>query len=603
MAQDQNITIEILNRPTSYRDVDLIEQLRWLVELRWLAIVGIAMAITLGKYLFLALGNVLPLYGCAVLLFVCNLFYFLMVSKSKPWSRTGALAVGLIQVELDLAILTAVLYLSGGLSNPFTLFYLFHVIIAAIILPRWLSLGVSLTAVALYGVLAANEIGGGQWPGYHSLELGVVDSLWRNRLYVYGATLAFACTVFLARYLTRIVIVRMTAKDAEAARNHDVLKAVIRAMNEGLIFLNREHRIVFANPAAENWLSVDLPCAVALDAYPEELTRYIRALNGQGEAQTALEFNTGHQEPRTIEVRGSTVQDLDGQTLGHVVVGRDLTEHKMMEQALVEQTEHVTAINEMLKMSRVKMAQREKMVAIGQMAAGIAHEIGNPLASLSSVVQYLQRKSAVPEAKGQMAVMQTHITRISHILKRMLNFTRPATSEFRWADLNQLIENTLSLIQFDQRMQGVTIQNQMNKDLPTVWLNPQGFEQVLLNIFLNAMDAMQVLPSTRMKSLTIIRACLQEVVEIRIADTGVGMEQSVADRAFESFYTTKEIGKGTGLGLYISHNLITELDGSMRIESTPGVGTTVIVRIPVRPRAELFAGPEAEPVESTKLKS
>ncbi len=603
VAQDQNITIEILNPPTIHRDTVLVEQLRWLVELRWLAIAGIAVAITLGKYRFLALGNVLPIYGCAVLLLVCNLLYFLMISKLRCWSQSGARIFGLIQVEVDLIILTAVLYLSGGLTNPFTLFYLFHVIIAAIILPRWLSLAVSLTAVALHGVLALNGLGGGQWPGYHPLELGAVDSLWGNRLYVYGAALAFACTVFLARYLTRIVIVRMTAKDAEAARNQDVLKAVIRAMHEGLIFLDRDHRIVFANPAAENWLSDEVSTAVALEAYPEGLMRYIQTLNGKGEAQSPLEFNTGHPEPRTIEVRGSTVQDLDGHTLGHVVVGRDLTEHTEMERALVEQAEHVTAINEMLKMSRVKMAQREKMVAVGQMAAGIAHEIGNPLASLSSVVQYLERKSADAEAKGQLAVMQTHIMRISHILKRMLNFTRPATSEFRWADLNHLIENTLSLIQFDQRMQGVTIQNHLNNDLPTVWLNPQGFEQVLLNIFLNAMDAMQGLPSARTKTLTITRTCLQEMVEIRIVDTGIGMEQSVADRAFESFYTTKEIGKGTGLGLYISHNLITELDGTMRIESKPGVGTTVIVRVPVRPRAELFAGSEVEPVESAKLKS
>jgi signal transduction histidine kinase len=604
VAHDQDISMEVLNRPTPYRDAALAGQLRWLVELRWLAIVGIAVAAALGKHLLLVLDNVRPIYVCAAWLLVCNLVYFLILAGSKPLSRIGALVFGLMQVVLDLVILTAVLYFSGGLSNPFTLFFVFHVIIAAIILPRWLSLGVCVSAVALYGILAMNEMGGGHWPGYRPLQGVAEDSQWHNRLYVHGAFLAFACTVFLVRYLTRIVIVRMTAKEAEAARNHDVLKAVIRGMHEGLIFLDRNHRIVLANPAARAWLPGDQGPDVTLDAYPEGLMGYVQGLNGQGNTPAAaIEFSTGHREPRTIEVRGSTVLGPDGHTLGHVVVGRDLTEHKKMAQDLVDQAEQVTAINEMLKLSRVKMAQREKMVAIGQMAAGIAHEIGNPLASLSSVVQYLERQATLPEAQGQLSVMHSHITRISHILKRMLNFTRPATSEFRWTDLNQLIENTLSLVQFDQRMQGVAVENLVNDQLPTVWLNPQSFEQVLLNIFLNAMDAMQAQPATAEHRLTISRTSDPESVEIRVQDTGIGMKQAVADRAFESFFTTKEIGKGTGLGLFISHNLVTELDGELRIESKPGVGTTVIIRIPVRPKAELFADRDARPIDSAKLET
>jgi len=603
VARDQDISIAVLNRPTPYRDAALVEQLRWLVKLRWLASVGIFAAATLGKHLFQALDNVLPIYACAVGLLVCNLFYLLMLASSNPLSRVKTQLFGFVQVELDLVILTAVLYFSGGLSNPFTLFFLFHVIIAAIILPRWLSLGVCVSAVAFYGVLAVNEMNVGYWPGYRALQGVPANSQWHNRLYVHGAFLAFACTVFLARYLTRIVIVRMTAKEAEAARNHDVLKGVIGAMHEGLIFLDQDHRIVFANPAARAWLPVDQGSDVTLAAFPEDLMHYVQSLNGQGDAQAALEFRSGHREPRTIEVRGSTVLDPDGHTLGHVVVGRDLTEHKRMAQELVDQAEQVTAINEMLKLSRVKMAQREKMVAIGQMAAGIAHEIGNPLASISSVVQYLERQATLPAAKGQLSVMHSHITRISHILKRMLNFTRPATSEFRWSDLNQLIENTLSLVQFDQRMQGVAVQNLINDQLPTVWLNPQSFEQVLLNIFLNAMDAMQAQPAIEEHRLTINRTCNAETVEIRIQDTGIGMEQAVADRAFESFFTTKEIGKGTGLGLFISHNLVTELDGELRIESKPGVGTTVIIRIPVRPKVELFAERDTQPIDSAKLES
>ncbi|MFC1765314.1 nitrogen regulation protein NR(II) [Planctomycetota bacterium] len=594
MADDVDITVGAFDGPIPYGHAVLHTQLHWLIDLRWLAIVGIAIAVSLGKYVFTALDNVLPIYGCATLLLACNLVYFQLISRSRPFSTTKAITLGMVQVVLDLAILTAVLYFSGGLSNPFTLFYIFHVIIAAIILPRWCSLSVAITAVALYIMLAVNEMGGGLWPGYHPLRLAVTDTLWRDPLYVHGASLAFAFTVFLARYLTRIVIVRMSVKEAEAARNHEVLKAVIRAMNEGLIFVNQDHKVVFANPAAtalvtDNSASDHPP----LTSFPSPLQQYICNTNWRDVREQAvapvMEFETDELESRTFEAKGSSVPGLDGKSLGYVIVARDLTERKSLERTLMEQAEQVTAINEMLKMSRVKMAQREKMVAIGQMAAGIAHEIGNPLASLSSVVQYLGRKTESSEQKEQLVVIQMHVKRISDILKRMLTFSRPATAEYRWSDLDELVANTLSLVTFDQRMRETRVENITDGALPTVWLNPQSFEQVLLNIFLNAMDAMNAQADTVDKVLEITRGFDGQFVEIRIRDTGVGMAQEVADRAFESFFTTKEIGKGTGLGLFISHNLVTELDGSIRIESEPGVGTTVIVSIPVQPKANLFS--------------
>jgi len=268
---------------------------------------------------------------------------------------------------------------------------------------------------------------------------------------------------------------------------------------------------------------------------------------------------------------------------------------------MIPSTLFAVAINEMLKMSRVEMAQREKMVAIGQMAAGIAHEIGNPLASLSSVAQYLARKVQAFEHKEQLLVIQSHVNRISDILKRMLTFTRPATAEYRWSDIDKIIESALLLVKFNKRMRSVTVRNESNGNLPTVWLNPQSFEQVLLNIFINAMDAMGAKPDPSENSLRITRHFDGDVVEIGVHDTGIGMDQDVADRAFESFFTTKEIGKGTGLGLFISHNLITELDGTIRIESEPGQGTCVIIQIPVRPQADLFLnqkGNDADNIET-----
>jgi len=452
----------------------LLEQLLWLIQLRWIAVVGLAAAALVGNYVFPVLTNPVPIYVCAGALLLCNIFYYLVTTRKGSGVGLRDIVLGIVQVEADLVILTAVLHFSGGAVNPFFLFYVFHVIIATIILPRNLSYSVGLTTILLFALLVVNELNGGGPLGYYPLKLSVGGSLWRNPVYALGLFVAFASTVVLAQYLTRIIIVRMTAK------------------------------------------------------------------------------------------------------------------HESLEKDLRDRAEQIAAINEMLKMTRVQMAHREKMVAIGQMAAGIAHEIGNPLASLSSVVQYLRRKLGTHEEKEQLLLIEYQVNRISSILRRMLSLSRPATLEYKWTDINELIDNTLSLVKFDKRMQSITVKNALACDLPMVWLNPQLFEQVLLNIFINAMDAMEPKQSQEEHVLEITTEFKDTKIEIRVRDTGVGMSPQVAKRAFESFFTTKEIGKGTGLGLFISYNLVSEIGGTIKLKSEQGKGTTVTIRISVKPQKDIM---------------
>jgi signal transduction histidine kinase len=127
-----------------------------------------------------------------------------------------------------------------------------------------------------------------------------------------------------------------------------------------------------------------------------------------------------------------------------------------------------------------------------------------------------------------------------------------------------------------------------------VWLNPQNLEQCLLNIAINALDAMEAKGAGFDHRLEVVKLLKDEKVEIRISDTGVGMSPEICRRAFESFFTTKEISKGTGLGLFVSYNLITEMDGTIELQSELGQGTTAIIRIPVRPKKDLLVGPPGE---------
>jgi signal transduction histidine kinase len=572
----------------------LVEQILWLIRLRWIAVGALVASALLGRFVFPVLASPMLIYACAGILLGCNIIYFLAATKKSDNPRPGDIILGMVQVEVDLLVLTAVLHFSGGVLNPCFLFYIFHVIIAAIILPQRLSSIVGLTAILLFGLLELNELNGGAFLGYYPLKPFASGGPWRNPVYLLGVFVAFSFTVILAQYLTRMIITRMTAKELEAARNNDVLKAVINAMSEGLIFVTKDGNVSICNPAAKLWKQEEASSEQkhSFEDLPRPLAEKFGDIVSHGlntePAERAISFETAGPEKKYIEAKGCPVMGIDGKELGYVIVGQDLTEHKKLETDLRERTEEITAINELLRKSRIEMAQREKMVAIGQMATGIAHEIGNPLASISSVAQYLVRRLKIQEQKEQLLVIQYHISRISNILRRMLSLSRPPTGEYKWTDINSLIENTLSLINFDKRAHSVTIENVASGDLPKVWLNPQHFEQVFLNVFINALDAMNTKPSSEGHRLKITRALKKSMIEIRISDTGIGMTPEVRRRAFDSFFTTKEIGKGTGLGLFITHNLVTEIDGTVELESESGKGTTVIIRIPLKTRREII---------------
>lgn len=457
---DQGTSEDPLYQPEQSGRVVLREQLQWLIRLRWIAVAVIVTAACIGSYIFPVLADPVPIYLCAGLLFLSNVvFYFGEARTGRPTGWRD-LVWAMLQVEVDLMILTALLHFSGGVLNPVVLFYVFHVIMATILLPSSLSYWVGLSAVCLYGVMAVGELE--SWLRHHSLQINSAGQLWKDPFYVLWAVGAFMGMVVLSQYVTRTVISRVRAKEREIAK-----------------------------------------------------------------------------------------------------------------------------IQEMLRKSRIEMAEREKMVAIGQMASGVAHEIGNPLNSLSSVVQYLGRKLTAPEVKEQFKVIDQQINRISVILKRLLGLARPAEREYTWLDIDATIEDTLALIKYDERAREVEIRSVANDNLPTVWQKRHNLEQVFLNVFLNSLDAMRTEAPAGGHCLSVTRSLVNGMIRISIVDTGSGVDDEVLKQVFKPFFSTKEMGKGTGLGLYISRNLIEEIGGTMEMKANSGPGVTVNVNIPMGRAAEV----------------
>jgi signal transduction histidine kinase len=240
--------------------------------------------------------------------------------------------------------------------------------------------------------------------------------------------------------------------------------------------------------------------------------------------------------------------------------------------------------DEALQRNLRDMAQREKMVAVGTMAAGVAHEIGNPLACLSAVVQLLRRRNPTDAQREHFENMDELVQRISRIVRQLVEFARPAAAERSVADLDALIEDTLKIMSYSRNGRDIQIVSIRNAQLPPVRLVPQHFQQVILNVTLNALDAVEEVHGDR-RRVRVEREQVDGEVQVRVRDWGCGMTADQLRQAFEPFFTTKPPNRGTGLGLAVSYRLVESNGGRIAIASTPDQGTTVTIIFPAEAAA------------------
>lgn len=224
-----------------------------------------------------------------------------------------------------------------------------------------------------------------------------------------------------------------------------------------------------------------------------------------------------------------------------------------------------------------QLAHQEKMAAFGLFAAGVAHEIGNPLAAISSELELLLGEQDLGTVQTSLTQIRVHVGRISRILRELVDFARRRRDTEADLSLNTVVDDTLRLIRPDPRMRGVTLSTELDPDIPPVHLVEDLLVQVILNLVINALDAM---PSGG--KLSIRTRQVGRDVQLEIADTGVGMTPEVRARAFEPLFTTKPQGKGTGLGLSICADILGAIGGRIEVDSAPGRGATFRVTLPGR---------------------
>lgn len=279
-------------------------------------------------------------------------------------------------------------------------------------------------------------------------------------------------------------------------------------------------------------------------------------------------------EERIIAWHNTTLIDDAGHIFGTLSSGEDITKRKQTEEELI---------------------QSEKMVSLGQLAASVVHEVNNPLAGIMVYVKLLQRKYSenkiqTESTEKQLQKMEKELDRTTRIIRNLLTFARQSESSMNPLDVNKVIEAALLLVENQINLENIHLQKNFDPSLPQVLGDFDKIEQVLINIILNAIQAMpdggDLTIATSQARGTEIEDTIKDTVRIDIRDTGIGIPKENLKKLFTPFFTTKEKGKGVGLGLSVVHGIIGKHKGKIEVESEQGEGTTFSIYLEVKNEKE-----------------
>jgi PAS domain S-box-containing protein len=260
----------------------------------------------------------------------------------------------------------------------------------------------------------------------------------------------------------------------------------------------------------------------------------------------------------TLHVSQTAILDHYGKFIGSFAIIRDVTEQKAMQE---------------------RIQQSEKLSSVGQLAAGIAHEIGTPLNIISGNAEYLMMDLDKKDTKmEELSIIIQQTERITKLIQQLMDFARDTQPSFELTDIHPLIENTLTLTRHQLKKYSILLDAKLNSSIPKIIADPNQLQQVFLNIIINAIHAM---PRGGTLSIEASLDHDNEAVQVLVRDTGCGISKANLKNVFDPFFTTKEVGQGTGLGLAVSHRIIENHKGRIDVESRLNHGTCFKITLPL----------------------
>ena len=562
--------------------LELIKQIGWLVRLRWIAIGGVFFTVTVANLARDMISHPIPLYIIAALMVLYN-FEPRMYRKAPAQQRLMSIKrQACIHIILDLLSLTALIHFSGGVENPFIFYFIFHLIIASIILSK----RVSYVLATLNTVLLSSLIFLEYFqilPHYH-LNNFLPNELWQDPIYIFGVLFVFTSTLFFSVYLATTITQTAREREAETRElkenleekvdelvetrkevvfERNKLKSIIECMQEGVVFVDSTNQTALFNKAAQQIQEEQSDRDITPDLQFGSAETLAQISQDFADGEDAIERKDQQIGEKHLENTYAAVRDDEDNYLGTVLVSRDVTDRKRMEQQLIFS---------------------EKMAAIGELAAGVAHEINNPLDGLLNCILRIKRNPKnIAQTQEYLDLMEEAIRRIEATIGKLLDFSRPHELSLTAIDLNDVVNETIGLIGYGASEKGIKIEKDFHDQIALIHGDKHLLEQVILNLALNAITAMPNGGTLLFRTGEIILDSLigKPIVFVKVIDTGIGISESVQDRIFDPFYTTQITEKGTGLGLSVSDRIVRQHQGVIEVESEEGHGSTFTVKLPI----------------------
>ena len=549
-----------------------------------LAVGGLAIGITLD-----AIGRETPatqwpgFYLAVALCFVATLVYRPFVGRTLRLSGFAA-----INVATDLALVSALVLFSGGKDSVFTFLYVAVGLYAGMLFPGVGALACAAAGAFAYaGVLLLGHRG---WlgPGLGSEALPVLITSWA----VHASALLGAAGLsgFLSRELVRTGTA-LAERTQDLAQLRTLHQRTVESLKSGLLTTDLEGSVTSFNQEAQRITGLTRERALGRDL--EEVLPGVRALRGARAAETSARARMQFAGPGArllhLGIGAYVLRDASGEACGEVVIFQDVTDVVAMEREL---------------------RRSERLAAIGELSASIAHEIRNPLAAISGSIQVMQTNASFAQrAEGErrpggparaveshrlMEIVMREVDRLDRLIGDFLSFARPGEPQIELVPLAELVSEVLEMFEAS-RPAKVAVECDLHEGLG-VHADPGQLRQVLWNLIVNAAQAMPEGGTVRIEARSAHRRPPQDGgtagrmdeekpvwAEITVMDQGVGIPRELVDRVFDPFFTTKT--GGTGLGLAIVHRVIAEHRGLVRVERGAGAFRTAI-RVSL-PRAEL----------------
>jgi len=532
-------------------------KLKWLMGVR-----VIVVTVTLGVLIFFQIGaraESIPLYyGLIVATYLLTILYALLINRTERLVRFAS-----VQIGVDILFETTLVALTGGVESPFSPLYIMSITAAGALLSQKGGLVAASVASIGYGVIVDMQYYRSSYEMFPSLSLLRMTTLPFPEIFY---TLSINVLGFLmVGYLSGTLAARLERKARDLTELQEIHRFILDSIDSGVLTTDSDGRLTSFNPKAEQimgYANVDVRSRLWWDvfAWPE----YARDRLPVARLPDGIEAVTVRKDGRRV-LLGMTVSALyneRGIAIGMVGVFQDISLQKKREE---------------------ESRRRQWMARIGELSAGMAHEIRNPLAALSGSMQVLKKELPLLDKNRlllDLAVRETE--RLSSIVSDFLHYARPRPLILKECNVNELAEETVCwLEQTPDYHGGITFVRRWAQESLWAMLDADQMRQVCLNIGLNACQAMPdggTLTVTTRRSSAEDGVADHESIEIVFEDTGHGIPVEHREKIFDPFFTTKEAG--TGLGLSVVQRIMADHYGLVQVDSAPGEGTLVRLTLP-----------------------